>query len=72
MVSTAIAEGNVNAINYFIAQKYVAALRDIAMSPNQKLLMLPLDASGVIGSLAGIAEIAKEVLKTNDANKNKV
>ncbi len=71
MVSTAIAEGNINAINYFIAQKYVSALRDIAMSPNQKLLMLPLDAIGVIGSLAGIAEIAKEVLKTNDANKNK-
>jgi len=71
MVSTAIAEGNVNAINYFIAQKYVMALRDIAMSPNQKLLMLPIDASGVIGSLAGIAEITKEVLKTNEADKQK-
>ena len=69
MVSIAIAEGNVNAINYFIAQKYVTALREIATSPNQKLLMLPIDASGVIGSLAGIAEIAKEVLKTNAADK---
>ena len=63
MVSRAIAEGDVNAINYFIAQKYVAALRDLAMSPNQKLLMLPLEASGIIGSIAGIAELAKEALK---------
>jgi regulator of protease activity HflC (stomatin/prohibitin superfamily) len=65
MVSTAIAEGDVNAINYFIAQKYVVALRDIAMSPNQKLLMMPLETSGIIGSIAGIAEIAKEAMKDN-------
>lgn len=62
MVSKAIAEGNINAVNYFIAQKYVTALRDISMSPNQKLLMLPVEAGGLIGSIAGIAEIAKEAL----------
>lgn len=60
MVSKAIAEGNVQAINYFVAQKYVDALAKIATSDNQKLLMLPLEASSIIGSVAGIAEIAKE------------
>lgn len=60
MVSKAISEGNVQAINYFVAQKYVDALAKIATSDNQKLLMLPLEASSVIGSVAGIAEIAKE------------
>jgi regulator of protease activity HflC (stomatin/prohibitin superfamily) len=65
MVSNSISEGNVNAVNYFIAQKYVEALRDIAMSPNQKLLMMPLEASGLIGSIAGIAELAKEAVDSN-------
>ncbi|ACV27707.1 SPFH domain-containing protein [Kangiella koreensis] len=60
MVSKAIAEGNVQAINYFVAQKYVDALAKIATSDNQKVLMLPLEATSVIGSVAGIAEIAKE------------
>lgn len=60
MVSKAIAEGNVQAINYFVAQKYVDALGKIATSDNQKVLMLPLEASSVIGSIAGITEIAKE------------
>ncbi len=65
MVSDAIAKGNVQAINYFVATKYVDALKDIATSPNQKLLMLPVEASSVIGSLAGITEIAKETFKDN-------
>jgi regulator of protease activity HflC (stomatin/prohibitin superfamily) len=60
MVSQAIAKGDVQAINYFIADKYTAALKAMATSPNQKLLMLPLDAMGLMGSLAGIAEIAKD------------
>ncbi len=60
MVSKAIAEGNVQAINYFVAQKYVDALGQIATSDNQKVLMMPLEASSVIGSVAGIAELAKE------------
>lgn len=60
MVSEAIASGDVQAINYFVATKYIEALKDIAVSPNQKILMLPLEAASVIGSIAGIGEIAKE------------
>ena len=59
MVSDAIAAGDVNAINYFIAQKYTEALKEIGTSDNQKLLMLPMEATSLIGSLAGIAEVVK-------------
>lgn len=59
MVSKAIAEGDVQAINYFVAQKYVDALSHLAAAPNQKVLMLPVDATSILGSVAGIAEIAK-------------
>ena len=62
MVSDAIARGNVNAINYFVAQKYVEALKVIGSAPNQKLVLMPLEASGIIGSIAGISELAKEVM----------
>ena len=60
MVSEAIAAGDVQAINYFVANNYIKALESIAKSPNQKLLMLPVEAASVIGSIAGVAEIAKE------------
>lgn len=60
MVSDAIANGNVNALNYFVANKYVEALKEMANSPNQKMLLLPMEATGILGSLAGIAELAKE------------
>ena len=60
MVSKAIADGNVQAINYFVATKYVEALKDIASAPNQKVILMPLEASSVIGAVAGIGEIAKE------------
>lgn len=69
MVSDAISKGNMQAINYFLGQKYIEALQGIVTSPNQKLLMLPLDTANVMGSVAGIAEIAKEVL--NSQNKGK-
>ena len=59
MVSKAIASGDVQAINYFVAQRYTAALEKIASAPNQKVLMLPVEAGSLIGSIAGIAEIAK-------------
>src|SRR5579871_1218143 len=59
VVSQAIAQGQVASINYFIADKYLRALTEIAHSPNQKVLMLPIEVTGVLGSLAGIAEIAK-------------
>jgi regulator of protease activity HflC (stomatin/prohibitin superfamily) len=63
VVSAAIANGDVNALNYFVANKYVEALKAMADSPNQKMLLLPVEATGVIGSLAGIAELAKNALE---------
>ncbi len=60
LVSDAISEGNVQAINYFVANNYVKALEALAQSPNQKILMLPLDATSILGSIGGIAEIARE------------
>jgi regulator of protease activity HflC (stomatin/prohibitin superfamily) len=66
MVSEAISQGDSQAINYFVAQKYVDALGKIAESSNNKVMMIPLEATSVIGSIAGIAEISKEVI----GNKN--
>ncbi len=60
MVSQAVAAGNVSALNYFIAQQYLKAFGEIAKSPNQKILMLPIEATGVLASLGGIVEIARE------------
>ncbi len=60
MLSEAIARGDVQAINYFVAQKYVDALGQFANSPNQKILFMPLEASSVIGAVGGISEIAKQ------------
>ncbi len=60
MVSEAISKGNVQAINYFVANNYIKALEALAKSPNQKILMMPLDATSILGSITGIAEIAKE------------
>lgn len=60
VVSTAIAEGDVRAINYFVANNYVKALEQVASAPNEKVIMMPLEASSVIGSIAGISELAKE------------
>jgi len=68
MVSEAIANGNVNALNYFIANKYVEALKEMAHSPNQKTLLLPVEATGILGSLAGIAELAKDSLSQQQAS----
>jgi regulator of protease activity HflC (stomatin/prohibitin superfamily) len=59
MVSEAIASGSVQAINYFIATKYVDALNTLGKAENAKIVLLPLEASGVIGSIAGIAELTK-------------
>ena len=62
MVSNAIAQGDVQAINYFVAQKYVEAFKELATAPNQKFVLMPMEASGLIGSIAGIGELAKEAL----------
>src|SRR5438552_5060483 len=59
MVSEAIAKGDVASINYFVAQQYLKAFTELAHSPNQKIVMLPMEASGMLSSLAGIGEIAK-------------
>ena len=60
-VSRAIAAGELSAINYFVAQDYIKALQTIGSADNQKIIMLPLEATNLLGSVAGIGEIAKEV-----------
>ena len=67
MVSNAISQGNVQAINYFIAQKYIEAFKALAEGPNQKFVLMPMESAGVIGSLGGIAELAKEALSQSSA-----
>jgi regulator of protease activity HflC (stomatin/prohibitin superfamily) len=62
VVSEAITKGDIQAINYFVAQKYVNTLGDFANSPNQKILFMPLEASSVIGAIGGISEIVREAL----------
>jgi regulator of protease activity HflC (stomatin/prohibitin superfamily) len=62
MVSEAISKGDVQAINYFVAQKYIEALKDIGVANNSKLVFMPLDSSSVIGALGGISELAKEAM----------
>lgn len=59
LVSEAVSNGDVQALNYFIADKYTQALGQFAHSPNQKILMLPMEATALLGSLGGIAELAR-------------
>ncbi len=65
-VSEAIAAGDIQAINYFVALKYVEALSDFATGPNNKTLLLPVEATGILSSLAGITEIAKQTFAKDD------
>jgi len=58
-VSKAVAEGNVQALNYFVAQKYVEAMTQIGQSPNARLVLMPMETSGLVGTIAGIAELAR-------------
>src|SRR5262244_3450171 len=60
VVSQAVARGDIAALNYFVAQKYLEAFTKLAQSPNQKTLIIPMEATSVLSSLAGIAEIAKQ------------
>jgi regulator of protease activity HflC (stomatin/prohibitin superfamily) len=60
MVSEAIAAGNIQAINYFVAQKYTDALQTIGAAGNSKVIMMPLDASNLMGTIGGISELIKE------------
>jgi regulator of protease activity HflC (stomatin/prohibitin superfamily) len=63
MVSKAISEGNTNALNYFVAQKYIESLKAFAESPNQKVFFMPVEATAVLSSLGGIAELARDAIK---------
>lgn len=63
VVSEAIAKGDIQAINYFVAQKYIDSLKDMAAADNHKVIFMPLEASNIIGSLGGIAELAKDTFK---------
>lgn len=71
MVSEAIGSGNSQAINYFVAQGYTDAMKTIGSAPNQKVIMMPMEASALIGSLGGIGEIAKEVFGGNGTSSGK-
>ncbi|WP_079203669.1 MULTISPECIES: SPFH domain-containing protein [Pseudomonas] len=65
VVSVAIADGNVQAINYFVAQKYIDALGKLASANNSKVILMPLEASQVIGAVSGIGEIVKATFGDN-------
>jgi regulator of protease activity HflC (stomatin/prohibitin superfamily) len=67
-VSEAIAKGDIQSINYFIAQKYVEAMRDIGSARNSKVVLMPMEASALVGSLGGIGQIAKEVFGDDNGN----
>jgi C-terminal region of band_7 len=62
MVSDSIEAGNVNALNYFLGQKYVDAFAQLASGPNQKFVIVPMETAGLLGSIAGIAEMAKDAI----------
>jgi regulator of protease activity HflC (stomatin/prohibitin superfamily) len=70
MVSAAIAQGDAQAINYFVAQKYVEALGQFATSPNGKMIFMPLEASSIIGALGGITELVKDAGSAPDGGND--
>ena len=70
-VSEAIGKGNINAINYFLGQKYLDALKEIGTADNSKMVLLPIEATNILGSIAGIGEIAKESLKKENGKPSK-
>jgi regulator of protease activity HflC (stomatin/prohibitin superfamily) len=67
MVSKAIAQGDIQAVNYFVAQKYVEALSHIGASPNSKVFMLPVDATGIMGAIGGVSEIVRQTMNKGSA-----
>lgn len=67
-VSIAIREGDIQAINYFVAQKYIEAFAEIAKSKNDKIIMMPMEASSMVGSLAGMTELLKNAGLMSDNN----
>ena len=69
LVSEAIGKGNIQAINYFVAQRYIDALKEFANGNNQKIVFMPLEASAVIGALGGIGELAREAFVKNPSER---
>ena len=67
MVSQAISQGDIQAINYFVAQKYVEALGKLAASDNSKVIMMPLEATSLIGSVAGVGDLLRSAVDKRDA-----
>ena len=67
MVSEAIAKGDVQAINYFVAQKYVEALQRLAAADNSKIILMPLESANLIGALGGIGELTRQAFANKDA-----
>ncbi|MET4876117.1 SPFH domain-containing protein [Morganella morganii] len=70
MVSDAIADGNMQAINYFVAQKYTDALTQIGAAQNSKVIMMPLEASNLMGAIGGVAEMFNVSKDTKDQGKS--
>ena len=68
MVSNAINKGDVKAINFFIAKEYIKSLETIGKAENQKILFMPLEASNLIGTIGGIAELTKDIMQNKQAN----
>jgi regulator of protease activity HflC (stomatin/prohibitin superfamily) len=72
LLSLQLADGNTQAINYFLGLKYVEALQEIGRAPNQKLVLMPLEASQIIGSLAGISSVFKEITEITTKSPEKL
>ena len=68
LLSSAIVDGNVQAVNYFVAQQYIDAFKALAQAPNQKVVLMPMEVSGLVGSLTGITELIKGTLGEDHAS----
>jgi regulator of protease activity HflC (stomatin/prohibitin superfamily) len=67
MVSEAITRGDLSAANFLVAEKYIEAIRSIATAPNQKVVIVPIEAAGLAGTLGGIAELTRSVFGDGSA-----
>jgi len=72
MVSEAIAKGDIAALNYFVAEKYVGAVEAFARAPNQKVFVMPMDMAGLAGTIGGIAELARSALSEGTGPRGSV
>ena len=72
MLSTAVGGCNVNALNYFVAQKYVEAFGGFAKSANEKLIFMPMEASSLVSAIGGISELVKDSMKGSGENPGPV